>query len=79
MALEHKGVPYELKMLTYDAGDLKRPQFLALNPRQRVPVLVEEGFSLYESAAIVEYVEDRWPSEPRIFASDVQVGPCSGG
>jgi glutathione S-transferase len=35
-----------------------------------VPVLVEDGFALYESAAIVEYVEDRWPEAPRLFSAD---------
>src|SRR5215213_11956946 len=47
LSLEHKGVPYELKTLSFDAGDLKTPAFLALNPRHRVPVLVDDGFALY--------------------------------
>jgi glutathione S-transferase len=72
LALEHKGVPYELKTLSFDAGDLKTPEFLALNPRHRVPVLVDDGFALYESAAIVEYVEDRWPDAPRLFSADLR-------
>jgi glutathione S-transferase len=71
LALEHKGVPYELKTLSFDTGDLKTPEFLALNPRHRVPVLVDDGFALYESAAIVEYVEDRWPDAPRLFSADL--------
>src|SRR5215216_7871674 len=71
LALEHKGVDYELKTLSFDAGDLKTPEFLALNPRHRVPVLVDDGFALYESAAIVEYVEDRWPDAPRLFSADL--------
>jgi glutathione S-transferase len=41
---------------------------MALNPRQRVPVLVDDDFALYESAAIVEYIEDRWPNGPALFA-----------
>jgi glutathione S-transferase len=71
LALEHKGVPYELKILSFDAGDLKTPAYRSLNPRQRVPVLVDDGFVLYESAAIVEYIEDRWPGEPRLFSSEI--------
>jgi glutathione S-transferase len=70
LALEHKRIPYELKAMSFDAGDFKRPEFLALNPRHRVPVIVDDGFALYESAAIVEYLEDRQPGEPRLFSAD---------
>jgi glutathione S-transferase len=72
LALEHKRVPYELKLLSFDKGDLATPAFRALNPRGRVPVLEDEGFALYESAAIVEYIEDKHPGEPRLFASDIR-------
>lgn len=72
LALEHKGIPYELKIMSFDAGDLQKPEYLALNPRHRVPVIVDDGFSLYESAAIVEYLEDRWPGEPRLFSADLR-------
>jgi len=68
LALEHKGIPYGMKTLSFDAGDLNKPEFLKLNPRHRVPVIVDDGFVLYESAAIVEYLEDREPGEPRLFS-----------
>ncbi len=70
LALERKGIPYHLKTLSFDAGDLKTPEFTALNPRRRVPVLVDDDFALAESAAIVEYIEDRWPNGPALFASE---------
>jgi glutathione S-transferase len=72
LALEHKRIAYELKTLSYDAGDFQRPDFLALNPRHRVPVIVDDGFSLYESAAIVEYLEERWPQEPHVFSTELR-------
>jgi glutathione S-transferase len=72
LALEHKGIPYELKLLSFDAGDLKTPEFLALNPRQKVPVIVDDGLVLAESAAIVEYLEDKRPGEPRLFSADLR-------
>ncbi len=71
-ALEYKKVPYEQHILSFDAGDLETPAFTALNPRQKVPVLVDGKFTLCESAAIVEYVEERWPQAPRLFAADLQ-------
>ena len=61
LALEHKALPYELKILSFAAGDTRKPEFLALNPRHRVPVLVEDDFVLYESSAIVEYLDEAYP------------------
>lgn len=61
LALEHKQLPYELKMLSFSAGDTSKPEFLKLNPRHKVPVLVDNGLALYESSAIVEYLEDQYP------------------
>lgn len=72
LALEHKRIPYELRTMSFDAGDLKRPEFRALNPRQKVPAINDDGFALYESAAIVEYLEDKWPGEPRLFSADLR-------
>jgi len=61
LSLERKQIAYDLEMLSADAGDLKSPRFLALNPRGKVPTIVDEGFVLSESAAIVDYLEERYP------------------
>jgi glutathione S-transferase len=76
LALEHKQIAYEPRRLSFDAGDLRKPEYLALNPRHKVPTIVDDGFALYESAAIVEYLEERfpgsgeplWPREPQARA-----------
>lgn len=62
LALEHKALPYERKVLSFSAGDTRKPDFLALNPRHRVPVLVDADFVLYESNAIVEYLDEAYPA-----------------
>jgi glutathione S-transferase len=73
LALEYKGVPYELKLLSVDAGDLKNPEFAAINPRKKVPAIVDDGFVLYESAAIVDYLEDCYADRgPRLWPQDVK-------
>ena len=71
LALTHKGLPFEWKLLSFDAGDLAKPAFHAINPREKVPAIVDDGFALYESAAILEYLEDKQP-EPRLFSADLR-------
>src|SRR4051794_11823791 len=71
LALEHKGISYQLRTMSYDAGDFQKPEFAALNPRRRVPVIDDEGFAVYESAAILEYFEDKWQDRSRLFSSDL--------
>jgi glutathione S-transferase len=70
LALEHKGLDYALKILSFDKGDLQQPDFAALNPRQRVPVLVDADFTLRESTVIVEYLDEKYPDRPRLFATE---------
>lgn len=73
LALEHKRLAYIPWQLSFDAGDLRAPGYANINPRRRVPVIVDDGFTLYESAAIIDYLEDRhagsgdplWPREVR--------------
>jgi glutathione S-transferase len=71
LALEHKGLPYEAKRLTFDPDQTKSPDFLKINPRGRVPAIVDDGFALSESNAIVEYLEDRYPERP-LLPKDVK-------
>jgi len=40
-ALEHKHIPYELKVLSFSAGDLKKPEYAAINPRRKMPAIVD--------------------------------------
>jgi len=69
LALEHKQIPYELKVLSFDREETKSPEYLAINPRGRVPAIVHDGLKLYESVAILEYLEDRFPQRP-LLADD---------
>jgi glutathione S-transferase/RNA polymerase-associated protein len=62
IALYEKGIPFErVRALT---GDCNRTDFLHVNPRAEVPALVEDGFMLYDSTIICEYLEDRYPEPP---------------
>jgi glutathione S-transferase len=64
LTLEHKRIPYDFRLLSFDRGDLRTPEFRAVNPRGQVPAIVDDGFALWESTAIVEYLEERYPQQP---------------
>lgn len=74
LALEHKGVAYESKLLSFSKGETRTDAFRALNPRGKVPTLVDDGFVIYESLPVMEYLEERFPDAPALLppASDVQ-------
>ena len=64
LALEHKQLPYELKTLSFDRKEHQTPEFLAVNPRGKVPALVDGDVTVWESLAILEYLEERYPERP---------------
>jgi glutathione S-transferase len=64
LAAELKRIPYESKLLEFSKGDLKTPEFLALNPRGRVPVVRDGDLVLAESLAILAYFERKFPDPP---------------
>ena len=71
LALEHKQIAYELKLMSFSAGDLRSAQFHAINPRHKVPAIVDDGFALYESVAIVEYLDEKYAGA-KLFPADVE-------
>lgn len=60
--LEECGVPYELVPVDLMGGAQKSPEHLALNPMGKVPVLVDGGVPITETAAIGVYLADRYSS-----------------
>ena len=68
--LDEMGVPYEREDWGKPIRDPNVPEFLALNPNAQVPVIVDDGFVLWESHAVMRYLaakkmSDIWPSEPQ--------------
>ena len=64
LALEEKKLPYEPVLLSFAQGDVKSPAHLARSPHGKVPALTDDGTTLYESSAIVEYLEEQYPQPP---------------
>jgi glutathione S-transferase len=65
--LAEKGIDLPRVEVDTAAKEQKSPAFLAMNPAGRVPVLeLDDGRTLSESAAIVEYLEELYPDPPMI-------------
>jgi glutathione S-transferase len=68
--LLEKHLDFQLKPLTLK-GDQRQSEFINLNPFQQIPVLVEDGFRVVESLAILDYLEARYP-HPCFLPTDPQ-------
>eukprot|EP01137_Pigoraptor_chileana_P033773 Opistho-2@25192 len=62
-ALEEKGLAYELEIVDLMKGAHKQPDFLKLQPFGQIPVLEDDGYRVYESRAIVHYLESKYPNK----------------
>jgi len=62
LALAEKGVAHDL--VTLDFEGMKAPEHLARHPWGKVPAFEHDGFSLYETQAIMRYVDEAFPSAP---------------
>ncbi|MEM7096977.1 MAG: glutathione S-transferase family protein [Pseudomonadota bacterium] len=68
--LEEAGIDYEHVLLDWSAGESRTPEFLAINPNGKIPVLVDDDLRLFESLAINyhlarNYAVDMWFNNSR--------------
>jgi glutathione S-transferase len=74
IALEESGLTFEVRLTDLVQGDQRRPEFLAMNPKGRVPALITDQGVLTESPAILAYIAALAPAgllapvEPFAFA-----------
>ncbi len=61
LVLCEKGVAFQFHDL---AGEMGTPSHLALHPFNRVPILEHDGFRVYETSAIAEYVDESFDGPP---------------
>ena len=90
IALEELGMPYEVHALSFDRQEQKAPEFLRINPNGRIPAIVDDGFAVFESGAILLYLAEKTgqllPSDPKGRSLAIQwlmfqmggVGPMQG-
>jgi len=70
IALEELGLDYDWTFVHLDQEEQLRPEFLALNPNHKIPVLEDEGQVIWESGAILLHLGERHDPEGRILPKD---------
>jgi len=65
IALEWKGIEYEYKAvhLVKDGGQQNADEYTAFNPMAQVPSFIVDGVVMTQSMAILEYIEEAYPSQ----------------
>ena len=66
LTAELKGIDYESVLISFQDGDNTSPEYLKMNPRGKVPVLRAGGEFVYESLAVMTYLDREFP-EPPLF------------
>jgi glutathione S-transferase len=70
IALEEKGIEYEAQYVERFTGEHQSEAMRARNPRMRLPVMIHGDDVLYESAAIVQFLDLAYPEPPLMPQSD---------
>lgn len=74
LALELKGLAWTGHELHLDFQEQKAPRMLAMNPRGRVPVLRDGEYVVFESLAVLYYLDLKYPSPPLFGHSPEEAG-----
>ena len=70
IALNLKGLPHEDTYIHLERGDQYQPEYRALNPQAVVPTLIDGEAHLFQSLAILEYLDEKHP-EPPLLPKDL--------
>ena len=74
LALEHKRLAYVGHQLQLSKQEQKSPQMLAMNFRGRTPVLKDNDYVVFESLAILYYLDRKYPDPPLFGRSPEEAG-----
>ena len=72
IALEELGLRYEVRKVDLGANEQMKPEFLALNPNHKIPVLDDDGLVIWESGAILLHLGERHDPKGLILPKDAR-------
>lgn len=86
VALAEANAPFEVRVIDFMSGKHLTPEFLRLNPKHKVPVLIVEGEPLTENVAILQWIAHHYPAAhllptegPEQYKSVAFLAWCSSG
>lgn len=86
VSLTETGADFEVRKLNFRKNEHKSPEYLAINPKHKVPLLIVDGKKLSENVAIVHWLNRTFPqaqllpSDPWQEAQAISImGWCSSG
>ena len=68
-ALHELGLPYRCEPILPRSGQTKTERYTAVNPRQKIPALVDGDFTITESAAIISYLSATYGTQSNALVS----------
>jgi maleylpyruvate isomerase len=72
IALNLKGLSYDHASVHLTKGEQRAETYVAINPQALVPTLVDDGATLTQSLAIIEYLDERHPQPPLLPAGPAE-------
>jgi len=70
LAAKAVGVPLNLKLLDLMKGEHLTPEFIKINPQHCVPTMVDDGFVMTESRAMMMYLADKYGKDDKMYPKD---------
>lgn len=64
------GIDLNLKHISLKDGEHLKPEFVKINPQHCVPTLVDDGFAIWESRAIITYLVDKYAKDDSLYPKD---------
>lgn len=72
MVAKNLGIDLNLKVINTHAQEHLTPEFVAINPQHTIPTLVDEGFAIWESRAILSYLAEKYGKDDSLYPKDPQ-------
>jgi glutathione S-transferase len=67
LTAKYLNIDLNLKLVDLHHGEHLKPEYLKINPQHTVPTLVDDGFAVWESRAIITYLADKYGKDDTLY------------